>query len=521
MSITNFSATCDASLECVPGGDCILTVSCVDSLGRQLTKQVGLAPYLEMAASLVRDHSRRLRGRGQSVGVGGIGDFFRSIVTTARTVAQNKAVKDLYNDAEPALVATNPEIAAAVKIADVIAHAKDGQKKALETVKAVKARANAGDPTAKQAVVKMLAISKAQDIVDSKQSLYSKGITTVGHDWTNIGADPRRPGFGQSSRGSSVTVTNSAIPRGTPNPARKPSITFTTPGGAVVHTHQQVPGYKPGMTNDEFYKASQLRGANARAFGAQVDANALAIKDAVNRNAALGTQAFRDSTARDQTYWTVDPATGIKVDQSGNPYIPPGGMSDGQGGYVNEYGQPIDEQGNPLPQDLGYDPYADPYGGMGFDPYGGLQGYNPYQQGYSPYGGIQPGPYGGFDPYGGYGYGYGPSGEVIQAPRTQVYDEATGRFYSNDVKQVYDPDTNTFAPVQEWNPYADVMDTAIGGWLYNHPFRGTVEAIFASDKSPGVGLAARELYNRGLGRGKADARKSVISKVVSEIRKHF
>jgi hypothetical protein len=40
----------------------------------------------------------------------------------------------------------------------------------------------------------------------------------------------------------------------------------------------------------------------------------------------------------------------------------------------------------------------------------------------------------------------------------------------------------------------------VSGWLYNRPYRGTVDTLMSSQKSPGVGLAARELYNRGLGR---------------------
>lgn len=41
----------------------------------------------------------------------------------------------------------------------------------------------------------------------------------------------------------------------------------------------------------------------------------------------------------------------------------------------------------------------------------------------------------------------------------------------------------------------------VGGWVFNRGYRTVSQSLVAVEKSPGVGLAFRELYNRGLGRG--------------------
>lgn len=44
----------------------------------------------------------------------------------------------------------------------------------------------------------------------------------------------------------------------------------------------------------------------------------------------------------------------------------------------------------------------------------------------------------------------------------------------------------------------DPLDAAVSGWLLNHPYRTNVEAL--AGKFPGFGIAARTLYNTGLGK---------------------
>lgn len=47
-------------------------------------------------------------------------------------------------------------------------------------------------------------------------------------------------------------------------------------------------------------------------------------------------------------------------------------------------------------------------------------------------------------------------------------------------------------------------DPNVSGWVWNRRYRTTPQAIVQSQKSPGLGLAARELYNRGMGRPATD-----------------
>lgn len=45
----------------------------------------------------------------------------------------------------------------------------------------------------------------------------------------------------------------------------------------------------------------------------------------------------------------------------------------------------------------------------------------------------------------------------------------------------------------------DQYDDQSAGWTYNRPYRGIPEVLVNLEKSPGVGMGLRELYNRGVG----------------------
>ncbi len=180
----------------------------------------------------------------------------------------------------------------------------------------------------------------------------------------------------------------------------------------------------------------------------------------------------------------------------------------------------------PLPGQLGYPypGYPTPYQGY---PAGGVPGYTPPTS----YGGTplppMPGP---VDPMQGLGYGYpDPYAAYLQPgfnpldpygllqPTTQnnqmVWDPVTQSFYSNQVNQAYDPNTDTFSPTMNYNPYSSYLDPAIAGWVYSRPFRSTGQYLSELDKSPGVGTALRELYGRGVGHP-ATTRDAVVQRAL-------
>ncbi len=189
--------------------------------------------------------------------------------------------------------------------------------------------------------------------------------------------------------------------------------------------------------------------------------------------------------ARARTRSRGKPIVPSRGKRSGRRSVPPSRSRPGQRAQANTWQQatPGTEPMGPLDPLDPNDPYAsqypyDPYGPYG-DPYGGF----PSAPGY-PYPGTLPPPsfpYGSasslppqlqaaFNPYGSYG---GPSYEP----------------------SFYDPGYEDFDP-DMYEEASDDVSAAVSGWLFNRPYRGVLAA--ATSPFPGVGIASRAMYNKGM-----------------------
>lgn len=431
-----------------------------------------------------------------------------------------------------------PGASLAFKVNDVVKKAKKGDRDAQAKLVAIKQLADSGDPKA-QAAIEQAKVVAAQT-APKKQSFYEAGVA-VGHDpyafvgalydrnlppgtvivdhTTRSGPAPGQPGSGYHMEGRRLVPCDAkaqAAYRAQIAQYKGPShqqltgckyAGYTRPGSVVDHRTTVTPAQRADAIK-AFGTRAPVGPQVTPGFGAQYDAlgNYLGSTDPSKR----GTVTVDDATGQaydPQSGVTFDPNTGQVISQPGvpsNPALPPGMGPGGPG---------------PVPPGMGYPPGMDPYGfppGMGYppgvDPYGfGVPGYGP-----NPYGGYAPPGYGAapggqpYDPYGLLQYlsQLGMGDPLVSSPRRQVYDENTGRFYSDDTKMKYDADTDTFVPTSCYNPYAALdqayggdpygaFDPQVAGWAYNRPYRTVSEALV--QKSPGAGASARELYNRGLG----------------------
>lgn len=420
-----------------------------------------------------------------------------------------------------------PGVSTAVKVNDLVKKAKKGDRDAQTRLSAIRKLADQGDPKA-QAVVAQAKAVAAQ--TPAKKSYYDIGVT-VGHDpyefvgavvrdhTQNIdpntgkpkGPAPGQPGSGFRMEGRRLVPCNQKV---RDMLAAQNKSARRVPG--LVDKRTIKPGTGPAtwegaLAASAAYQAARLGPQVTPGFGPLYDSqgNYLGTTDPSTRgqitlDEATG-QAYDPSTGT-----TFDPNTGQVIRQPGGQAPTPPGMVDPMTGLP--YPQPgVDPYtGLPVPGGLSFP------GGPGYDPYGGGYGANPFGL---PYGyGLPPtGPQAPYDPYGLLGYlsqmgmGDGP----VCAPRRQVYDPDTDRFYSSDVKMKYDADTNTFAPVSCYNPYTALEEAygynqygypyQVSGWAYNKPYRTNFEALV--QRSPGLGAGAREMYNRGLGQSPTLARR--------------
>lgn len=114
------------------------------------------------------------------------------------------------------------------KINTLIHDAKEGDPIAVEKVKEVKARADLGDPAAKQTATTMAVVSKAQDLKTAKsKSFYARGMS-VGHDFVSIGATRRHSTRSQQGLSASNTAMV-ADHRGGASPSKHVATLWTTP----------------------------------------------------------------------------------------------------------------------------------------------------------------------------------------------------------------------------------------------------------------------------------------------------
>jgi len=426
--------------------------------------------------------------------------------------------EDLLSAALGVAALAAPEVALGLHLAEkankVVAAAKDGDKTAAKKVAAVKTLANTGDPVAQNTVEAMKVLSAAQEQVRPK-GFYDQGLAktskprkrfgfiTIGHDpFIFVGAPP--PLGGRSSRGG-VSVSDTKPGGGrvlTPAQAKKERRKTVAYGGAG------------GSAQVRYHGSDPCRGfEQARTFQKDVMANPRTPPTLVNPRTPPG-----GPMAQQTPLGLIDPGTGYPTDESGNPYDP-------------ATGRPIDPAtGLPFPQfdPNQYMPQPGPsYGGYGDGGgWGGAWDQSSYDP-YDPYGqaGLP------WDPYGQAGLPWNPYGPYDPtAPvctQKQTYDPSTDSFYSNQVNQQFDPDTNTFLPMANYNPYNPYMapfmaspeigdgpvpdpydpfdsgpNANISGWALNYPYRTTAQQLAALDSSPGVAVSARELYNRGLGRPK-------------------
>ncbi len=446
-----------------------------------------------------------------------------------------------------------PELDRAFEVANkanqVVAKAKAGSPKAKQAIIDVKELADAGHPAAQATVETMKVISKAQDIKAAKadaseeqggDSFYDQGLgghrkhrrlglfVTIGHDpLTFIGEANRRQVPGGYITPPGTTVQQ--VKRGTYRSQAKKRQTYRDASGVRLRADSM------SQLNPWYQGTGQGQGL----------AEALARRD------------YRPTFAQMAEYGKQAPGGG-SFDETTLPTPPmdpgyPGGGAPGYGEGPGDY-----DYGDYSYED--FDPYAaygyDPYAAYSYDPYGLDPGVYA-DEGY-PYvgagGAIGPGgmvwvpddsgghweraranpartPPGALTPQGlpvnpprlppfpAPGYNPGPLPPMFPMPQPrpfgqQVWDEATQSFYTDTARQAYDPDTNTFYP-EAPDPYYGI-NPFVAGWAYNRPHRSYADAVANVDKSPGVMLAARELYNRGLGRGpttKTDLARSFLRRV--------
>lgn len=85
---------------------------------------------------------------------------------------------------------------------------------------------------------------------------------------------------------------------------------------------------------------------------------------------------------------------------------------------------------------------------------------------------------------------------------TPGYDPYGGQDPGGGQESAY-VDDSYYDGGSEDGPYEEQenpVDQEVSGWMYNRPYRSLSQHFLQSQKSPGVAAAARELYNRGLGR---------------------
>lgn len=114
------------------------------------------------------------------------------------------------------------------RLATVVSDAKDGSPAAVQTVKEIKSRSDAGDPQAAKAVEVMKVVSKNQT---KGKSFYARGIS-VGHDPVEIGATRRHSS--SSRQAPSGTAARVADHR-----SGKTVIYYTPPPGGGQNPYTQ------------------------------------------------------------------------------------------------------------------------------------------------------------------------------------------------------------------------------------------------------------------------------------------
>lgn len=409
-----------------------------------------------------------------------------------KSASQDSSVREI--------AAFYPPAAVALKVSDLVNKSRAGDKDATARLSAIKTLAATGDPKAQEAITMAKGINDAANAKKKSGSMYDLGVS-VGHDpMTFVGA---------IKSGYSWNYTSGSWYR---TPKGQPDIPGPDgPGNVTVNQHGKggsnvtiTPG---GATRTATLNPAQLAAMHAkgrgqmgseqlRAHGSMAQMS-FAAKQAFAK-ASAARQADKKSVVRDLSPVLSDPNAfqdhNLTAWDLGLPTTVP--LQ-----YQQEWG--VDAQGNPLNAEPDY---GNPFGAYGqydpstpsnFNPYGGFPGYGGMGAYSSPwdFGGLPQG----YD--GGYGFGYDEYGGIPTSPANRVYDPNTDSFYSGCQTQVYDPDTNSFSLKVNDNPYAQAWQDfgGVAGWTLNIPYRSTSQHVTQAAKSPGIALAARELYNRGIG----------------------
>ena len=461
----------------------------------------------------------------------------------------------------------------AVKAADTLEAAKGGDAKAKAKIAQVAAMARAGDPAAKETVKTLKVVSKAQDLKLAKSSsAYGAGLTVVGHlPYQVVGYERVTRGNRESesafrARQKRAADNNPAVA------AAREARAGKTQAMREQRSYDKLLRDNQAIMEENYRQATQVQPYNPYAgnpygnpYGGlpaggmgynPYDPYGLGANPYSNPYAnpldpyGLGTLGLGGGYGGFDPLAYLGPVVGAvkrvtKVSRGGSGRASPtrprvtapashsvqrdrstGFTGQAEQAQRNAFPGAVPENPATWPPGMVWNPSAkrwepnpaQPQGGSGQDPWGGMPPFDPYGMGMPPMGMPPMGGGGGFDPFAGVyaqppPYMASPMQEVWEQPMPsaglQTYDPATNSFYSDQVQMEYDPDTNSFGAKQGYNPYADAFSETYGvdprmvpwvaGWTFG-PYRSTPDTLVSLDKSPGLGLALREVYNRGLGR---------------------
>lgn len=462
--LINFSVSRDDDGTYLRGSLCV---------GEQcFAHEVKLDPIIDaLKRTMVRAH-----GKLHGDTVAGIGDWYRSVEGVAKRIAASKVAqvvisqvkahqKDIIKGAAGLVPGGSSLADAAYAISDTVSSARDGDQVAKAKLVAIVGLAAKGDASAKGVV------ALAKKINDKLVEKSGDPVAVTAHEAYHKAR--KRSAYLDGAVVGRTTDQRGKAPAGGGGGIRPGGLFGAGPVGPGSK-----PASKPGSRG-----SFQLPTNRVDRFGNPIDPSAIAQVLAQPRAPAVTPSGTPDGV--------VMPGSPYGGMPGGSPYTPPYAPQQPQpyqDPYANQYG------GGYQP-----DPYAGQYGGG--DPsgygYGGAPPMDPGQYGSGdPTGGLTPDDQGGFyDQYGG-------------------YLDAQGQYYPPDGSQYGggDPTQDPSYVASNYTPGRDHR-TNVSGWGYNRPYRTLADHLVAIEKSPGVGLGLREIYNRGLGKGKT-TRDSIIQRAL-------